>query len=221
MAIDFEELLRGEMVEFNWVLDEIGMPKDLFQECWQSIGELEILHEQYKELCKTDKNLTDESPALLELNKLLVLVLPQYQRLEKACPDVSFVCFNALGLSYQCLQDVLDFDLPTDKMRAFIYAAEYRGAAMTFGKTFRAVTQAEQDKPRRIVLSKAGAKGAMARLQRYAELKRWAVEKAGKLGASKDVARRLAAQLPSHLVGVSVEPERLIYETLREKNKPR
>ena len=44
--------------------------------------------------------------------------------------------------------------------------------------------------------------------------------KRGELGASKDVARRLAAQLPAHLSGISVEPERLIYEALREKNKP-
>jgi len=221
MDIDFEDLFKVEMEDFDWTLDAIGIPKEIFQECWQSIGELERLHDQFNELCKADETLTDESPALLELNKLLDFANSRYQRLENACPDVSYVCFNALSMSYQSLQDVLDFDLPTDKIRAFIYAAESRGIATTFGKDFKVVTQAELNKPRRRILSKAGAKGELVRLQPYAELKRWALEKGEKLGASKDVARRLAAQLPAHLSSISVEPERLIYEALRGKNKLR
>lgn len=219
MDIDFEELIRVEMEDFEWTLDAIGIPKELFQECWQSIGEMELLRDQFNELCKADETLTDESPAVLELNKLLDFANTRYERLANACPDVPYMCFNALSLSYKELQTALDFD-STGKIKTLIYAAEHRGVAMTFGRDFRAAVQAELDKPRRNILAKAGAKGALVRLQPYAELKRWALEKGGKLGASKDVARRLAAQLPAHLSGISVEPERLIYEALREKNKP-
>ena len=84
-------------------------------------------------------------------------------------------------------------------------------------------TKEEWDDDRRSyreIRSEAGKQGALVRLQPYAELKRWALEKGAKLGASKDVARRLAAQLPAHLADVSKEPERLIYDALRNSAKP-
>ena len=221
MDIDFEELFRVETENFDSILDEIGIPKELFQEYWQSIGQMERLDNQWDELRKEDETLTDESPAFLELKKLWDFANTRYERLINACPDVPCICFTALSLSCENLQDVLDFDSPKDKVGAFLLAAEMRGVAMTFGKDLRSGIQAVLDKPRRDTLSKAGTKGALVRLQPYAELKRWALEKGGKLGASKDVARRLAAQLPAHLSGISVEPERLIYQVLREKNKPR
>ena len=59
MDIDFEELIRVEMEDFEWTLDVIGIPKKLFQECWQSIGEMELLRDQFNELCKADETLTD------------------------------------------------------------------------------------------------------------------------------------------------------------------
>ena len=219
MDIDFEELLRVEIEDFDWTLEQIGIPKELFQECWQSIDEMELFDNQWDELLKEDENLTEESPAFLELKKLWHLANIRYERMANACPDVPYVCFNALSLSYRELQAALDYD-STGKIKALIYAAEFRGSAMTFGKDFRAVIQAELDKPRKSTLSKAGTKGALVRLQPYAELKRWALEKGGKLGASKDVARRLAAQLPAHLADVSKEPERLIYDALRNSAKP-
>ena len=70
MDIDFEELLRVEMEEFDWTLDQIGIPKELFKECWQSIGEMELLNDQWGELRKEDETLTDESPAFLELKTI-------------------------------------------------------------------------------------------------------------------------------------------------------
>lgn len=73
---------------------------------------------------------------------------------------------------------------------------------------------------RKKALSEAGAKGALVRLQPFIELKSWALEKGQKLGASKAVARKLAAQLPAHLADISEDPGRLIYETLLNRNKP-
>ena len=164
MNIDFEELLRAEMEDFDWTLDEIGISKEIFKECWQSIDEMELLDVQLNDLCKEDETLTEDSPAVLELIKLWDLSRAKLDRLEIACQNVPYVCLNALRLSYKELQAALDFD-STGKIKAFIYAAEHRGTAMTFGKNFKSVMQVELDKPRRNILSKAGAKGALVRLQ--------------------------------------------------------
>ena len=164
MDIDFEELFRVETENFDSILDKIGIPKELFQEYWQSIGQMERLDNQWDELRKEDETLTEDSPAVLELIKLWDLSRAKLDRLEIACQNVPYVCLNALRLSYKELQAALDFD-STGKIKAFIYAAEHRGTAMTFGKNFKSVMQVELDKPRRNILSKAGAKGALVRLQ--------------------------------------------------------
>ena len=201
MDIDFEELLRIEMEMFDETLGQIGIPKELFQECWQSIGEMELLRDQFNELCKADETLTDESPAVLELNKLLDFANTRYERLANSCPGVPYMCFNALSMSYQSLQEALDFDSPKDKIQAFIFAAEFKGVAMTFGRDFRAVIQAELDKLRRNTLSKAGAKGARVRLQPYAELKRWALEKGGGIGRKQRCCPTAGSAVACTLIG--------------------
>ena len=208
------------MEEFDSALDVIGIPKELFRECWQSIGETELLYDQFNELRREDETLTDESPVILELKKLFDFASTRYKRLTNACPDVPYTCFTALRLSYENFQEVLDSDSPTDKIQALINGAEFRGVARIFGKDLKLGIQAVLNEPRRNILSKAGAKGALVRLQPNAELKRWALEKGGKLGASKAISRRLAAQLPPHLADVSKEPERLIYDALRSSAKP-
>ncbi len=142
MDIDFEELLRVEMEDFYWTLEQIGIPKELFQECWQSSGEIDLLCDQFNELCKADETLTNESPALLELNRLLDSSNTRYERMANACPNVPYMCLNALCLSYKELQEALDYD-STGKIKALIQAAEYRGVAMTFDENFTSVIQAE------------------------------------------------------------------------------
>jgi hypothetical protein len=220
MNIDFEELFRRQMEEFDSTLDDIGIPKELFQECWLSIGEIERLYDQWDELCKEDETFTIESPVAIELKKSFDSANTKYRLLENACPDVPSFCFNALRISYETLQEALDSDSLIDKINDLILSAEFRGFAMTFNKNFKTGIQALLNEPRRSILSKAGAKGALVRLRPYAEFKSWVLENGANLGASKAVARTLEKQLPPHLSEVSEDPQRLIYETLRNRNNP-
>jgi hypothetical protein len=69
-------------------------------------------------------------------------------------------------------------------------------------------------------LSEAGAKGAKVKNQLTDELKEWALERAKVMRASdRDISRKLAAQVPAHLLEVSKAPERLIYDALRTRKK--
>lgn len=93
------------------------------------------------------------------------------------------------------------------------------------GATTRAKIAKEErgklEAERKSMLSMAGMNGAMARRNRYEPIKQWALGKAGNMrGSHKQIARQLSAVLPPHLTGVSDDPERLIYDTLRASKKP-
>ena len=69
---------------------------------------------------------------------------------------------------------------------------------------------------KRSSLSSAGVKGAQSLHRPMAELKEWALSEANRIrGSHKDIARNLTSRIPKHLVNVSKDPERLIYDTLR------
>ena len=71
------------------------------------------------------------------------------------------------------------------------------------------------------LVTKAGRKGATKRHAPVRELKEWAVQEATtKRGSDKGIARELVKLIPKHLAGISKDPERLIYDTLRATRKP-
>lgn len=73
---------------------------------------------------------------------------------------------------------------------------------------------------RKSSLSKAGTNGAQSLHRPAAELKSWALSQATiHRGSDKDIARKLAAQIPKHLADASKDPERLIYDALRAAAK--
>lgn len=77
-----------------------------------------------------------------------------------------------------------------------------------------------EEESRREALSINGKKGAESLHGPRTELKEWALSQAiNNRGAHKDIARKLANQLPTHLAGASKDPERLIYDTLRAAAK--
>jgi hypothetical protein len=62
----------------------------------------------------------------------------------------------------------------------------------------------------------AGKKGGAERHRATQELKQWALAEAvATRGSDMEIARSLARRIPSHLGGVSADPERLIYDALR------
>lgn len=69
---------------------------------------------------------------------------------------------------------------------------------------------------RRIKLSDNGKKGAQSLHGPKKELKAWALSQAmSNRGSHKDIARKLATQIPKHLADTSKDPARLIYDALR------
>ena len=73
----------------------------------------------------------------------------------------------------------------------------------------------------RRTLSAAGLQGAKSRNKPFEAVKSWAIQKAvGMRGAHRDISRMLVPQLPEHLANVSKDPERLIYDAIRENKKP-
>ena len=70
--------------------------------------------------------------------------------------------------------------------------------------------------------SQAGAIGGDRRSAHYEPLRRWVREEAPKeKGAEMDIARRLAGRLPDCLRDLSADPERYIYDLLREAREKR
>jgi hypothetical protein len=73
------------------------------------------------------------------------------------------------------------------------------------------------------LLAVYGAAGAAKKNEPLRELKRWAIDEAGKMrGADADIARKLSARIPARFADLSKNPSRFIYETLRAaRDKPK
>lgn len=66
-----------------------------------------------------------------------------------------------------------------------------------------------------------GKKGAQTKNQPTEDLKTWALaQAAGMRDQDIAIARKLSAQIPEHLAGISKNPERLIYDALRAQRAP-
>lgn len=78
----------------------------------------------------------------------------------------------------------------------------------------------DQERTRKAKLSEAGKLGARSKNAPVTALKDWALNRASSMrGSDVDMARQLSASLPEHLADISKNPERLIYETLRNRKR--
>lgn len=106
------------------------------------------------------------------------------------------------------------------------YASELAALAESRAEAAEDIAEAIEDRMRRLSEDRArkaataGALGAHVRHAATRELKDWALARASTLrGDDKQIARTLWPTLPEHLKGVSIDPERLIYETLRARKR--
>ena len=77
-----------------------------------------------------------------------------------------------------------------------------------------------QERTRKAKLSEAGKLGALAKNAPVNALKDWALNRASSMrGSDIDNARQLSALLPEHLAEISKNPERLIYDALRNRHR--
>ena len=199
MEIDIQEhglqVLRG----LNQLIDEIQIPDDVFKEVGLS-GFMVNLFEAGG---------ADSEDKLHSATK-------DFERLCKASlapPDA----VKTISLAYAAMTFLFDekYEWPGDNDAMKTIMAAQHGLGMALGilsGTASAITQKKKG------LSEAGKKGADTRNKPYELLKGWALEKASEMrGADRDIARKLAPQVPAHLADASKDPMRLIYEALRAK----
>ena len=125
---------------------------------------------------------------------------------------------KAMCLGVVHIEDALEYYGKSHEMglASMVHAAEEVGFCC--GVSFGA---GHLDKRRRVALSASGKKGAQSLHGPRIELKAWALAQAkSNRGSHKDIARKLATQIPQHLANASKDPERLIYDTLRAHQKP-
>lgn len=100
---------------------------------------------------------------------------------------------------------------------AVLLAMEAGRAGLKIGEKSVKVLLAEREKKKK-TLSSAGMTGAKVRHELSNKFKEWVLQECASLrGSDADIARRLAARIPGHLVTASKSPERFIYDTLRSR----
>lgn len=78
----------------------------------------------------------------------------------------------------------------------------------------------KKDIDRKAKLVVSGENGANSRKEKFAPVKEWALAESKKMrGADRDIARKLAAKVPTNISNPSKDTVRLIYDALRESRK--
>ncbi|CAN5310975.1 hypothetical protein BH10PSE16_BH10PSE16_37140 [soil metagenome] len=182
MKSELETLIEEELVELNRLVFDV---LEISDSSFRKYGTSGFM----VELCERDES----NPGMLEEE------CKRFELLCKSVPNISPHAIRAASMAYTVF--VINFDKKykyappsiIEAMRTLSVIAMARGIAMGVTIGNPATTELKRKK----LLSEAGLRGARSRNQPYAKLKEWALENGAKLGASKDVARRLAAQLPA------------------------
>lgn len=84
----------------------------------------------------------------------------------------------------------------------------------------RGIVEALEGEEKREKLVRSGSEGGATKNAPYRKLKEWALGEATQMrGSSKQIARQLTLRLPAELQGISVDPERVIYQELLGSKK--
>ena len=199
------ELGKEQRREVEWMIELLALPQELASEGLSAVVFIGM------EKLTPSINMGEEGKYRTRFEKLC-----------HAVPHVSPECLRLLGFAFVSVSFFL-LEKP-DELNIRQGALHLMNTSMALGGAtallpasvgfLSAKVQAE----RQAMLSKAGLLGAESRNKPYAALKSWAIEKAGGMrGAHKDIADRLAAQLPAHLANASKDPARLIYDALRTR----
>lgn len=100
------------------------------------------------------------------------------------------------------------------------WARDDAEAELSTQQALRDMSEENKELQERGRLAEAGRRGAAAKNARVIRLKAWAVEQSAAMrGADIEIARKLVLRLPAELVDASVNPERRIYEAIREARR--
>lgn len=207
MGIEVE--LANELIkEMNHLIyDFFEIPKDVFDEVGLSAFTLKV--------CEAAKDYPElESPDSQQAEA-------DFQKLCDAAPNIPVEAVRSISLAYASVALCID-DRNTETQSELSVLLSLLSASKLIGMAIGVIVESPvtHEAKRRQALSEAGKMGAQAKHRKLGELKNWAISRAAQeRGSDIEVARKLAASLPSDLADVSRNPERLIYDTLREAKR--
>lgn len=207
MGIEVE--LANELIkEMNHLIDELfEFPKDVFAEVGTSALSVKVCEaaKDYPEHGNLDGHRAEAD----------------FQKLCDSVPNIPVEAVMAISLAYAGVIVCFD-DRNNEKQSEASVIRTLLSASKLVGMAIGVIVESPMthEAKRRQALSEAGKLGAQAKHRKPGELKDWAISQAAQLrGADAVVARRLAAKLPIELADVSKNPERLIYDALREAKR--
>lgn len=204
MDSEFQTLIRIERnLLCEVAFDVLGIPRDEFYQFGSSALRLSLL----------------EQEKIAPDHEIAVDAKKEFDLLCGSAPSISPDAIKAICLA-SCAHEVCFGGNGKEDMTAAHAASVLSAIAMTRGFAMGAASAspAASDAMRKELLSMAGLRGATVKHSKSRSLKTWAEQQARIMkGADLDIARRLAAQIPEHLADASKNPERLIYEHLRDR----
>lgn len=203
---EIDQLAEEQLREFNELTALLKVPDDVLEE----FGTSPFMLRMYQNLEGFDPSAKQKLIEAKENVRKLRAAVPRHSRsaVEELCLGYSMLvtCFFDDRFAPKERSEAADIKLLLD-------IAMLRGAVL--GSFSQEVRLAYETKRRQ---AKAGQKGAASKQRPFGAVKAWALSMAASMrGADIDIARKLARQMPSDLVGASRDPERLIYETLRAR----
>lgn len=205
MRNELEDLVEAELHEMSYVIAEfLKIPSEIFNQ--HGLSALSVaLYE----------NMGDEYSQAAEQAR------QSFDLLCGSAPRVPRAAIKSISLAYAQLSNIFDsrskYGGDLSAVKSLVSAAGAKGMVMGLIYGDPNTTEIE----RRKMLSVAGTLGSKGKHSGTNALKAWAIERASTMsGSDKDIARKLAGNLPEHLKKASKDPERFIYDALRALAKP-
>jgi hypothetical protein len=185
-----------DMLKFNGI-----QPDDLFKYGFYSVLIFMI----------NNRDSADEITNLEELN---------FNELKKLVPNIQDCLLKIISYHYGTICMLVkndDFSDIFDTWKTICFISHLNGFLFSHLLSSKLTNNNVNQKE---FYSKIGKKGGDAKNRPFSELKKWVIEKAKYThGDDVGVSRKLASNIPNHLRGISKNPERLIYDLIREFRK--
>ena len=235
MEVDIEkvinELFSREMLKLKDLIRGLGIPADVFRECWRAGEEMDFANESAQDECEKNSDLTINSPSIVAQANLHAQAHARFMRLLGSSPNVRQECINAICAAYGTLQtgaSIASESSIHEMLDLLLEATTGRGMAYALSPFSQNVIQRRINSDRNIFLAAAGSKGASVKNTLATELKAWAIAEGKKLkGLPTAKARLLMDMLPANLdkklkeAGDKLkDPQRVIREALvKQRNE--
>ena len=145
-----------------------------------------------------------------------------FEKLCAAAPAFSHECLEFLALASFSIDTFLvaeEFTIESG-LTSIVNCAQTLGCAIALLPKSLGYISSKVHAGRTSMLRKAGEEGAKVKNGPFKEMKNWALQEASEMrGDDKAISRKLAGRLPKEFLKVSREPQRFIYDALRDAKK--